>query len=154
MTAALEALQASAPAAFLRTSFYAYPVVSALHILLLGALLTSALLMDFRVLGLGNAIPTPVVLEALRPVAMAALLGAVVTGALLFSVQPFDYLGNPAFQLKLVLLALAAGNALVFNLVDRTSAGEGPALKLVALLSILLWPAVLLSGRFIGFVGD
>lgn len=144
----LEALQASGPASALRTSFYLYPLLNALHILSIGALVTSALLMDLRVLGLGRRLPTDTVIAQLRPVALLALAAAVASGLLLFSVQPLDYAGNPAFRMKLLLLAAALANAAIFTFLRLNRRGG----RLSALLSILLWISVLVAGRFIGFV--
>jgi hypothetical protein len=152
LTGLLEAIEASGPASLLRTSFYLYPVVNALHILALGVLVTSASLMDLRVLGIGRALPAAAVLAHLRPVAIASLALAIVTGSLLFSVRPFEYAANPAFRIKLVLLALATANALAFVILDRRGTDHGAGLRLLAGLSLLLWPCVLLSGRFIGFM--
>ena len=150
----LEALQASPPAALLRTSFYLYPVVNALHILAIGALVTSAALMDLRVLGLGRSIPIIIVLGYLRPIAIGALVAAVLTGFALFSVRPVDYIVIPVFQVKLALLAIATINALAFEILDRGRNGQGAGLKAMVILSLVLWPTVLLCGRFIGFVSE
>lgn len=144
----LEALQASGPAAFLRGSFYFYPLLNALHIFSIGALVTSALLMDLRVLGLGGALPTESVLRQLRPVALTALAAAAASGLLLFSVQPLDYAENPAFRIKLLLLLAALANAAIFTFLRLDRRGG----RLSALLSILLWISILVAGRFIGFV--
>lgn len=144
----LEALQASGPAAFLRGSFYLYPLLNALHIFSIGALVTSALLMDLRVLGLGGALPTESVLRQLRPVALTALAAAAASGLLLFSVQPLDYAENPAFRIKLLLLLAALANAAIFTFLRLDRRGG----RLSALLSILLWISILVAGRFIGFV--
>ena len=144
----LEALQASGSASFLRSSFYLYPLLNALHILSIGALVTSALLMDLRVLGLGRQLAAEMVIAQLRPVALVALAAAVLSGLLLFSVQPVDYAGNPAFRIKLLLLVAALANAAVFTFLRLDRRGG----RLSALLSILLWLGVLVAGRFIGFV--
>ncbi|HEV7278015.1 MAG TPA: hypothetical protein VGN80_17175 [Devosiaceae bacterium] len=144
----LEALQASGPASFLRSSFYLYPLLNALHILSIGALVTSALLMDLRVLGLGRRLAAETVIAQLRPVALMALAAALFSGLLLFSVQPLDYAGNPAFRIKLLLLVAALANAAVFTFLRLDRRGG----RLSALLSILLWLGVLVAGRFIGFV--
>ena len=71
---------------------------------------------------------------------------------LLFLVQPLDYLANPAFGWKMALLAVATANAAAFVLggLERRP-GSGPA-RILALVSLLLWPTVLLCGRFIGFL--
>jgi len=148
----LEALEASPPASILRTSFYLYPVVNALHILAIGALGTTAALMDLRVLGLGRMVPVATVLNYLRPVAIGSLVLALITGVLLLSVRPLEYIFIPVFQVKLALIAIATINALAFEVLDRRRSGEGAALKILALLSLILWPTVLLCGRFIGFV--
>ncbi|RUT31105.1 hypothetical protein EMQ25_09535 [Arsenicitalea aurantiaca] len=148
----IEAIGASAPASALRTSFYVYPVVNAAHILALGMLVTSAILMDLRVLGLGRGIALPAVIAALRPVAITALVAALITGGLLFIVQPVTYAGNPAFLAKLALLALALLNAAAFTLSRAHLRPEHSLTRLMAGLSILLWLCVLLAGRFIGFL--
>jgi hypothetical protein len=142
-------LEASAPAAFLRGSFIAYPIVNAAHIFAIGALVTCAALMDLRILGLGRAVPVKLVLDHLRPLAAVALLAAVVTGSLLFSVQPSDYASNLAFRVKLALVAAAIANAVLYNLVaDRLWSALRKGL---ATLSLVLWLLVLVAGRFVGF---
>ena len=145
----LDALEATAFAQTLRTSFYLYPLVNAAHILSLGALITTALLMDARIFGFARHLPAPVVIATLRPVALTALVLAVATGFLLFSVRPLEYAANPAFRIKLVLLLLAVLNAgLVTALGDDP---ERPLIRVLAASSILLWLSVLVAGRFIGF---
>ena len=146
----LETLEAAPFAAFLRRSVIVYPLVNALHIVFLGALVTSAALMDVRVLGLGRRVATHDVIALLRPVAIAALCGALITGFLLFSVQPQTYAANPVFLTKMALLTLAIANAAIFTW-HRQHLSPGPATSVMALLSITLWLSVLLAGRLIAF---
>ena len=150
----LEALEASPPASLLRTSFYLYPVVNALHIVAIGALITTAALMDLRVLGLGRAIPIATAFGYLRPIAITALILALATGFALFSVRPLEYIAIPLFQAKLALIVVATLNALAFEFLDRRHDGQGAGLKAMVILSLVLWPTVLLCGRFIGFVSE
>jgi hypothetical protein len=147
----LEALEASGPAVFFRASAVLYPLVNALHILSIGALVTTAILMDLRILGLGRALPAEKVLATLRPIAYVALAGAVVTGATLFSVQATEYVENTAFQVKMLLLAAALGNAMLFAGLRLGRTGDAPAARVMALVSVGLWLSVLAAGRFIGF---
>jgi len=147
----LAALEGSYPANLLRTSFVLYPVINAAHILAIGVLITATLLMDLRLLGIGRAVDAETVIRSLRPFAVGGLLFALGTGLLLFSVRPFDYLANAAFQIKMALLLVAAINALLFT-VRKTHRRHGIALRLGVAVSLLLWPAVLLAGRFIGFL--
>ncbi|WMT92263.1 hypothetical protein [Pelagibacterium sp. H642] len=149
----LEAVEQLPLAQFLRRDIYAYPLVNALHVLSLGVLVTTALLMDFRVLGLGKKVALDATIETLRPLAIGALLAAALTGFLLFSVQPDNYAGNPVFITKLVLIGLALANAGFFVFGRWYAAPHTHKARLSAALSILLWIAVLLAGRAIAFFG-
>ena len=138
----------------LKSSFYVYPIVNALHIASIGGLLTSVWLMDLRVLGWLGTLPEGPFLRLLRRVALGAFAGAVVTGLALFSVRATEYVGLPVFLAKMMLIALAGLNLLLFVLLDRRRpAGTVPSTseRFVAGLSAILWTAVLFAGRFIGF---
>lgn len=148
----LEALEASPVAGFLRGSFVVYPLVNALHILAIGALVTTASLMDLRVLGMGRRVEPETVIRLLRPVAVAALAVAIISGLALFSVKPLDYWANPAFRLKLLLLALAVANAIAFTGFRAHRRPGQLATRVMALLSTVLWISVVGAGRFIGFL--
>lgn len=154
MEALFAALEGSAPAAALRTSFVAYPLVNAAHILATGGLVAIVLLLDLRVLGAFSSLPREPFVRVLRGTALLAFALAVVTGIALFSVRAQDYAENPAMLAKFALLALAGLNFLAFvRLFQAGPAQERMAAKALAVLSMALWPAVLVAGRFIGFVG-
>lgn len=152
MTGLLEALEAWAPASFLRSSVYVYPLLSAAHIISIGALVTSTALMDLRVIGPGRDLPVPTVIAYLRPVALLSLLLATITGLLLFSVKPFAYAENPAFRLKLLLILAALANAAAFSIWSSKAKPPTMLARVLAAISLLLWPAALVAGRFIGFL--
>jgi uncharacterized membrane protein len=138
----------------LKSSFFAYPIVNALHIAAIGALLTSVVLMDFSVLGAVRSVPREKFVALLRRVALAAFAVAVLTGVTMFSIQATDYVRNPVFLLKLGLVVLAGLNFVAFTVLEtQKRSGEASAvLRVLAVASILLWSSVLLAGRFIGFV--
>ena len=138
----------------LKSSFVAYPVINALHIAAIGALVTSVLLMDLSVLGAIRAIPREELVALLRRVALAAFAVAVLTGVTMFSIQATDYVRNPVFLVKLGLIVIAALNFAAFTALDRRRpSGEADAaLRMLAVTSILLWSGVLFAGRLIGFV--
>ena len=131
----------------LKTSFFAYPVVNALHILAVGALVTSVILMDLRVIGVIRSIDEQPLVRLLRRVALGGFGLAVLTGALMFAVRATDYAGMPLFWIKLGLIFVAGLNFVAFSLLRV----EG-ARRVLAGVSIVLWPTVLLVGRFLGFV--
>ena len=149
----LEAVERLQVVRLLKSSFYAYPIVNALHIAAIGFLLSSVVLLDLRVLGAFGSLPAGPFVSLLRKVALAAFAGAVLTGATLFSVRAIEYAGMPVFLAKMALILAAGMNFLVFLIAGRNS-GEsaGPILRLSAIVSIVLWCGVLLCGRFIGFL--
>ena len=150
----LAALEQSAAARLLKGSFYIYPVVNAVHIAAIGALFTSVWLMDLWVLGCFRAIPTQPFMSLLRRAALGAFGVAVLSGLALFSVRARDYAEMPVFLAKMSLIVLAGFNLGLFLLMGRASAAEARQVisqKVAAGLSAILWTAVLLAGRFIGF---
>ncbi len=146
MEAALVAIERSPLVAALRTSFFVYPVINALHILAIGAVLTSVLLMDLRVLGLIRSATEPHFTALLRRTAFGGFALAVLSGLSLFSVRASEYAAMPLFLAKLGLIGLAVLNFLAFSLAPE------PLRRPLAATSILLWLGVLLAGRFLGFL--
>lgn len=145
----LQAIEQLAVVRLLKTSFAAYPVVNAVHIAAIGALLTSVTLLDLRILGAFRTLPERPFVTLLRRLALLAFALAALSGFLLFSVRAAHYVQLPVFQAKIGLIALAGINFVVFT--TRWVQNRPQVMRLVAVLSILLWCAVLLCGRFIGF---
>ncbi len=137
----------------LKSSFYAYPIVNALHIAAIGVLFTTVWLMDLRLLGWLLGVPRQPFVGLMRRVALLAFAVAVVSGLALFSVRAGDYVGLPVFLAKMALILLAGANLVVFAWLERRPAGavRGHGQRVAACLSALLWTAVLIAGRFIGF---
>lgn len=153
----LEWIGAWPGAAALRGSSTLYLLTNAAHILSLALLVGSAVVLDLRLLGAFGRVPLAAVGPLLSGVAAAGLAATILTGLCLFSVRPEAYAANPAFQTKLALLALATANAAVVSRTPawRTAVAGGPVvapLRLAALASLVLWIAVLVAGRWIGFV--
>ncbi len=137
----------------LKISFFAYPIVNALHIMSIGALWTSVLLMDLRILGAFANIEQTEFVGLLRRVALTTFCGAVLTGPLLFAVRASEYATMPVFLTKMALIVLAGLNFVLFQwLTARGKKGAGGFLGLLAATSIALWTGVIFAGRFIGFV--
>lgn len=151
-----QALETTAPAQWLQQSVWAYPVVSALHLVAIALLLGAITVVDARLLGFARQVPVVHVARAAWPFAVAGAMLALVTGPLLFVVQPGDYLVNPAFFWKLLLLLAAFANVAWFHLrfaaALRGEREPTAGVRSVAALSIALWLAVLFAGRMIAFV--
>lgn len=149
----LEAIEQLGPARLLKTSFVAYPLVNALHIAAIGALVTSVLLIDAAVLGRIGSLSREAFVGLLRRVALSAFGVAILTGFALFSVRATEYAGNAAFLVKLLLIALAILNFLAFEAQERRAVGgASSAMRMSAIASMALWIGVLVAGRFIGFL--
>src|SRR5262245_5065446 len=88
------AIEAWAPAAWLRESLWGYPLVNAVHILGIAALLGGIAVLDLHLLRSRD--PVAPVARAAWPVAVAGVAIAVATGPFLFAVKATEYVANPA----------------------------------------------------------
>lgn len=141
----------------LRRSTVVYPLLSAAHITSLGMLIGTIMALDLRMLGAFQRFSLPELAQLMPKLAAAGLLSAVVTGALLFSVQPSHYAANSAFQIKLVLIGVGLLNVLLvhrFGDWRAVTQGQQPSVRLRvgAVLSLLIWLAVIVAGRWVAFV--
>lgn len=148
-------LQQTAPGELLRN---AEPVtvlgIQLGHVLGLILLLTSLVIVNLRLLGLGlSAQSLPQVVRSTRWALWLGLALTIGSGVLLFLSAPVHYAGNAAFVPKMLLLSGAL--AIQFTLYRVTTSRAAPSVALsrtTAVLSLTLWFAVGLFGRAIGFV--
>jgi hypothetical protein len=157
LTELLQALHDWQVAALVRRSFYVYPLLNATHIFALTLLIGGILPADLRMLGLFRGVAAAPFLRLTTTMSAVGLALAVTTGFLLFTVQPLEYVKNPAFLAKISLVALGTANALVIRFSGAwrmaLATGEaGPGLRFGALLSLTVWVAALLAGRWIAFL--
>ena len=129
----------------------AYPALEVLHIVGIGLLLGNLVLLELRIWGLGAQLPVLALARLALGLALAGFSIAAASGLLMFATQPMDLLNNRTFVLKMGLLLLAGTNAAWFHargsllLMDRTA-------KLQTLLSVGIWLAVIICGRFIAYL--
>ncbi len=144
-------------AAALRRATALYPFVNACHILAIGMVVGAVGILDLRLLGAFRGTPVGALAPVLTRVAAIGVTTAVLTGFLLFSVQPAAYAKNPAFLLKVGLVALGIANAVLLH---RTGAWRSVCaggqisggVKFHAAASLAIWVSALLAGRWIAFV--
>lgn len=135
----------------------AYPWVSAGHILSLGLLVGSIATLDLRLLGLFRNVPLAPLARPLTRVAGTGLVLALLTGFLLFSVQPLHYLPNPAFQAKIALVSIGLVNVALVRRCHgwREALAGAPAsarLRVAAGVSLATWAGAVFAGRWIAFL--
>lgn len=155
----LEWLEGLAWTTAIRESAWGYPIIETAHVASIVAFAGLVIMMDLRLVGLAfTHAPMTQIQRRLFPWHMAALVPSMATGILLCCIDPMRYYGNVLFRVKLVLLALAALNALAFHLKTYRAAGqwdEDPQLTTTArrsgAVSLLLWSAVIVSGRLVAY---
>lgn len=145
----------------LRESIWTFPIVQTLHVLGILAFYGAIVLVDLRLLGvLLNQRSAKQVSDALLPLAWAGFAIMAASGGLLFAAQSVKIYTNVMMVAKLGLIALAGVNLAFFTLVAGrriaewgVEGGITPALaRASAALSLLLWTAVVVTGRFIAYV--
>jgi len=153
-----QGLEASAIGDFVAESTWAFPTLESLHVMAFVTVLGSLFVVDLRILGIGwkDVKLTTLSHETLK-ITWIAFTCALITGLLIFVSKATSYVINPFFKLKLLSMALAGLNMVVFQFITWKSVKEwdlGPvpmAAKLAATLSLLLWVCVVFFGRAIGF---
>jgi hypothetical protein len=153
----LASIQESALAEWMRETNPAMQIVEATHVGAAVLLFGTVLIADLCLLGVADTRRTfaRVGRETL-PLTWIAFATAIVTGSLMFTTSAATYFANTAFQLKSFALLAAGLNMALFQLVTaRGTAAWGArpptAARAAGLLSLLLWAAVVLLGRWIGF---
>ncbi|HUN25726.1 MAG TPA: DUF6644 family protein [Steroidobacteraceae bacterium] len=140
----------------IRDSTWLFPFVEIFHLLALGLLGGTLVIVNMSLLGVRfRGEPVATLARDVRPWMVGSICVMLVSGFLLFSTEAVKMYGNWAFQLKMTFLLLAL--LYTFTIHRKVCLAPqsrlGPAWRrLAALLSLLLWVGVALGGRAIGYV--
>jgi hypothetical protein len=153
----LQALHDAGFAAALRRAATVYPFVNAAHILSFGLIVGAIGTLDLRVLGVFRTFSLSQLAPPLSRMAAVGIGCTLVTGFLLFSVQPLAYAQNGPFLAKVGLAAAGILNAVVLNRrpawKSAVAGGEiSASVKAQAATSLVIWVMAVISGRWIAFV--
>jgi len=155
----LSALEQSSLGGVMRHSLWTYPIVEVAHILGLAILVGAVALFDLRLLGFSPTVSIRSLGRHLLPWAWAALLLIVPSGVAMLSAHATEFAANPAFRIKLVLIAFAGINAIAFHTGVYRSVSSWDqhqptpaAAKASAALSLALWLGVIACGRLIAYL--
>jgi hypothetical protein len=139
-------------------STWLFPIVETVHVLALTVVVGSVAMMDLRLLGVGSKDrAASEVISSSLPWAWSAFAVAFVAGSMLFSSKAATYYVNLPFRIKMLCLALAAVNMLVFHFYTARGMaawdrGTPPrAARFAAACSLTLWVVIVAAGRWIGF---
>jgi hypothetical protein len=153
----LQALHDAGFATALRRAGTVYPFVNAAHILSFGLIVGAIATLDLRVLGAFRSFSLSQLAPPLSRMAAVGVGCTLVTGFLLFSVQPLAYAQNGPFLVKVSLAAAGVVNAFVLGRrpawKSAVAGGEiSASVKAQAAASLAIWIMAVISGRWIAFV--
>jgi hypothetical protein len=153
-------LQGSALGHAMRESgVWTYGVVNLFHILGVGALFGSVLVLDLRLAGVWRDVALSSITKPTVPVAATGFLVAVVTGVCLLATKATEYVGNPFIYIKFPAIGLGLINIVALNSFSswkehRTralSSREESTLAVFGGVSLLCWLTAISAGRMIGY---
>ena len=129
------------------------------HLIALMLFAGTILVVDLRLLGVTfRRTPVSVVSDTILPLTVFGFLFVVVTGLGLFFAKPVFYYHNIWFRLKMIMLALALLNILVFHARIQRSQGAWDSLpkppggvRAAAAMSLSAWLVVITFGRLIAY---
>jgi uncharacterized protein DUF6644 len=140
----------------IRDSTWLFPFVEIFHLIGLGILGGTILILNLRLMRLAfRSESTAELAGEMRPWMIGSLAVMLLSGFLLFSTEAVKMYGNWAFQLKMLFLLLAIIYTFtVHRKVTLADDGRfGRAVRIfVATVSLLLWTGVGLGGRALGYV--
>lgn len=136
------------------------PAVQTVHILCVASVMSSVLMVDLRLLGVGaRTLTLERVASRFLPFIWWPLPLLLLTGATLIVAEPARSLENWVFLLKMALLLGAVAVTLTCSMplarnpaFWERSAGRRWGARLLAFVSLPLWIAIVFAGRWIAYV--
>jgi Family of unknown function (DUF6644) len=143
----------------LRESQYVWSLFEVAHVVSMCLFAGLIIMMDLRLLGIGNMqSPFSQLQKRLFPWQMLGMALSAITGSVLVFGDPMRFYANIFFWLKMLMLVLAALNAMTFHYLTYftvsswDSAPTTPfGAKLSGAISVVLWALVIISGRLIPY---
>jgi hypothetical protein len=132
----------------IRESVWVFPILDAVHCVGIILVAGTIVIVDLRLLGFGmRRESVSSVIAQVLPWTFFGFAFMFVTGSLLAWAEPIKLYRSVFFRWKLLFLALAGLNALLFHYTTLTPARA----RLTGALSIVCWICVIAAGRAIGY---
>jgi Family of unknown function (DUF6644) len=153
-------LQESALSQDLQAAGWVVPTMQTIHILMIGVVFVSILMVALRVLGWVRVEePLSRVWRRFAPFLWTGLVIMAVTGLLLILAEPVREVMALSFRIKLLLLLVGIGSACMFGRFVRSAALAGeeaaasasPLIRLASVATVVLWLAIIFLGRAIAY---
>ena len=142
----------------LRQADFAFPLIEGTHIIALSLSVGLILMLDLRLLRLAfQSEPVSRIMNQVMPWALPGFGIMFLTGLLLFFAQAESVYNNSYFRIKVLMLLLLGVNAAVYQYkfyphMDEWDSGSVPfGAKIVAVISLVLWMAVIVAGRLTAY---
>ncbi|WP_141223902.1 DUF6644 family protein [Granulicella pectinivorans] len=143
----------------IRESDYAFSVIESVHVLAVTLLVGTIAILDLRMLGLVlRSISITRIARSVFPLTWSGFVVMFLSGFLLFWAEAAKNYTNPAFRIKLILLALVGLNPLIFHTTVYRRVHEWEVLaispwraRIAAIASLTLWSGVIIAGRAIAY---
>jgi cytochrome bd-type quinol oxidase subunit 2 len=143
----------------IQRTLWLIPLLQTVHILAIAMVLSSVAMIGLRILGVGRSQSLAQVARRFLPWMWAGLALLALTGILLIIGEPKRALPNPAFQLKMLMVAVAVVGILVFQASLRRKTAlwsDNPHPRAVSVMwvvgAFLLWCAIAVAGRWIAYM--
>lgn len=130
---------------------WAYPALEVVHIVGIALLLGNLVLLELRVWGAAPALPVRALARLALGLSVAGFMLIAASGLTMFAAAPGELLANRTFVVKMGLIGLAGINAAMFHSRGGLDRLDGLA-KAQTALSLGLWLAVIICGRFIAYL--
>src|SRR5262245_47197821 len=138
-----------------RKSALVYPILLSTHLACIATFGGLILFTNLRLLGwVLTEVPAEQVIGALRPWKQLGFVVMVTAGALLGGSKAQEYLTNPFFQIKMLLLGSIGIHGLLYggSVYRRPGGPQSPSFaRAAAVLSLVLWVGVVSMGRWIAY---
>jgi hypothetical protein len=144
----------------IKTIDWIIPTVQTIHILSISIVMAAAAMVYLRVLGvLSRGQPLAAVAYRFVPWIWWTLIVLVLSGSTLIVGEPGRSLRNPAFILKMSMLAAVLVLTLIFQRGLRhndrfweISSGRRISGRLIAAVSLVFWVGIVFAGRWIAYI--
>ena len=132
-------------------SAWVYPILEIIHIIGIALLLVNLIVFEARVLGAGKTLDLTAPARWALSLAVLGFLLAAMSCLTMFATQALELLGNPAFEWKMLLLAIVGGNT-AWYLARGSLKRNDTIARVQVIASVFVWIAVLSCGRLIAYV--
>ncbi len=136
-----------------------FPMIECVHVVAISLVVGTITIVDLRLLGYrSHRRGVRQLIRDILPYTWGAFGVALIAGSLMFITNAPKYAHNTQFQLKMLLIVIAAVNMAIFHLTVYRRVGDWDealpppaAARIAGATSLCLWVAVIFLGRWVGF---